>query len=186
LLRRLAHWMMKEPDLEEDALRLSADGQRITIARRLLEGEPGPATVTAPDGSTTEVPLTEEAPGLFTAIVEGGEMGLYRVAEGLREAVIALGPAAPREFEETIATPVLLEPLTDVRRGGIQRLEEGVPSLRQVREGRVAAGRGWIGITPREAYITTQVELFPLVSAWLFLLLAALLMLGAWLREGRR
>jgi hypothetical protein len=30
------------------------------------------------------------------------------------------------------------------------------------------------------------VTVTPLVSAWLFLLVAAALMLGAWLREGRR
>lgn len=186
LLRRLAHWMMKEPDLEEDALRLAAEGQRITIARRLLEGAPGPATVTAPDGSSRQVELVETDPGLFSATVEGAEMGLYRVSEGLREAVIALGPAAPREFEETIAIPDRLMPLTQSRRGGIRRIEEGIPAVRQIREGRAAAGRNWLGITPRNAYVTTDVRLLPLVSGWLFLLLAAGLMLGAWLREGRR
>ncbi|APX89598.1 hypothetical protein BV394_07625 [Brevirhabdus pacifica] len=186
LLRRLAHWMMKEPELEEDALMLSAEGQRIHIARRMLEGAPGPATVTAPDGSTRQVDLSETEPGLHTATVEGGQMGLYRVTEGLREAVIALGPAAPREFEETIAVAGPLQPLTQARRGGIRRIEEGIPTLRQVREGRAAAGRNWLGITPRGAYVTTDVRLLPLVSGWLFLLLAVGLMLGAWLREGRR
>jgi hypothetical protein len=55
-----------------------------------------------------------------------------------------------------------------------------------VGEGRNAAGRGWIGLTPRNAYVTTSITVTPLVSAWLFLALAALLTVGAWLREGRR
>jgi hypothetical protein len=70
--------------------------------------------------------------------------------------------------------------------GAAMRLEEGFPDIRRVSEGRNASGRGWIGLTMREAYLTTDVTVTPLVSAWAFLLLAAGLMLGAWLREGRR
>lgn len=74
----------------------------------------------------------------------------------------------------------------DRTRGGIDRLENGVPDIRQVREGRTAAGRGWIGITPRAAYLTADVMITPLAPAWLFLLIAAMLSVGAWLWEGRR
>ncbi|MGR3571606.1 hypothetical protein [Brevirhabdus sp.] len=186
LLRRLAHWMMKEPDLEEDALGVTAQGQTITINRRLLEGIPGEVTVTAPDGGTSVLTLRETAPGLFTGTHEGTQMGLYRIVEGDKEAVIALGPSAPREFEETIATGAVLDPLVSARRGGVQRIEEAIPKIRTVREGRAASGRGWIGITPRGAYVTADVTILPLVSAWLFLLLAAGLSVAAWLRESRR
>jgi hypothetical protein len=74
----------------------------------------------------------------------------------------------------------------DARRGGAPRLEDGLPALREVREGRVAAGRGWIGITPREAYRTADVTVAPVLPAWAWLLLAALMVVGAWLLEGRR
>jgi hypothetical protein len=126
------------------------------------------------------------APGRFSAEVSGTDVGLYRLAEGDLETVIALGPAAPREFEETIASGTRLEPAVGVLRGGILRLEDGLPDLRRVAERRNAAGRGWIGLTPRAAYLTTDVTVRPLISAWIFLLLAAGLMLAAWLREGRR
>ena len=36
LLRRLAHWLMKEPELEEEALSATAEGQTLTITRRSL------------------------------------------------------------------------------------------------------------------------------------------------------
>jgi hypothetical protein len=55
-----------------------------------------------------------------------------------------------------------------------------------VREGRPAAGRGWIGITPRNAYETRDVRQTSLLPGWLVLLLSAALITGAWLREGRR
>ena len=34
LLRRLAHWLMKEPELEEEALRASSQGRKITVERQ--------------------------------------------------------------------------------------------------------------------------------------------------------
>ncbi len=70
--------------------------------------------------------------------------------------------------------------------GGIVRLEEGVPDIRTVREGRPAAGRGWVGITPRGAYVTQDLTIAPLLPGWLWLLLAAGLAIAAWLIEGRR
>ena len=186
LLRRLAHWMMKEPELEEEALWAEPTGQTMRIIRRSLTDDIGAVTVTRPDGGTEEVTLQEVSPGRFEALYEGPEIGLYRLAEGAQTAVVGLGPAAPREFEQTIATGDLLEPVIDTRRGGVLALAEGVPDVRSVREGRPAAGRGWIGITPREAFETMDVTRTPMLPAWLVLLLASALIVGAWLREGRR
>jgi hypothetical protein len=186
MLRRLAHWMMGEPDLEEEALVARADGQSVEVTRRTLSQDAADVTVTYPDGSEETLALTETAPGRFTAEFEGSDQGLYRFTDGDRDTVIALGPAAPREFEETIASADRLAPVVEPMSGAAMRLEEGFPDIRRVSEGRNASGRGWIGLTMREAYLTTDVTVTPLVSAWAFLLLAAGLMLGAWLREGRR
>ncbi len=185
LLRRLAHWMMKEPELEEEALWAEATGQTMRIIRRSLSDDVGAVTITHPDGTTDEVPLSEVSPGRFEALFQGPEIGLYRLEEGDQSAVIGLGPAAPREFEQTIASGEALKPLIDNLRGGIPRIEEGLPQIRNVREGRPAAGRGWIGITPRAAYETLDVRQSPLLPAWLVLILASALIVGAWLREGR-
>ena len=186
LLRRLAHWMMGEPELEEDALMAQATGQSMRIIRRTLSESAAPVIVTAPDGSEVQLTLTETQPGRFEAQHSGAEIGLYRLRDGEHETVIGLGPAAPSEFEKTIATSTLLEPTIDATRGGILHLEDGMPTIRAVREGRPAAGRGWLGITPRNAYETLNVRQTALLPAWLVLLLASGLIVAAWLREGRR
>ncbi|MCB1334422.1 MAG: hypothetical protein KDK26_12410 [Roseivivax sp.] len=186
LLRRLAHWLMKEPELEEEALWAEPTGQTMRIIRRTLGDNVGTVTVTRPDGGTEEVTLQEVSPGRFEALYAGPEIGLYRLKEGTQETVIGLGPTAPREFEQTIATAEVLSPLIDTRRGGVAALEDGLPAIRDVREGRPAAGRGWLGITPRGAFETVDLRKTPLMPAWLVLVLAALLTVGAWLREGRR
>ena len=74
----------------------------------------------------------------------------------------------------------------EATRGGISRVEDGLPSVREVRPGRDAAGRGWIGITPRDAHLTTDLSVAALLPPWAYLLIAGALMVGAWLREGRR
>ena len=185
LLRRLAHWMMKEPELEEETLTASAVGREMTVVRRTLEESVGEVTVTAPDGTESVLTLEEVAPGRWEAPFTGEEDGLYRLSEGTREAVIGLGPAAPREFAQVIATGEILEPIAEATGGTVRSLEEGVPRLRDVREGRPASGRGWIGLLPREAFRATDLSVTPLLPAWAFLLIASLLVVGAWLREGR-
>jgi len=186
LLRRLAHWMMKEPDLEEEALWVEPTGQTMRIIRRTLGLETGDVTITHPDGTETVLQLEEVSPGRFETLWQAPEIGLYRLTDGTEDAVIALGPSAPREFEETIASGETLAPLIETTLGGVRAIADGEIDIRSVRAGRPAAGRGWIGITPRDAFRTADIRITPLLPAWAFVLLAGLLMLGAWLREGRR
>ncbi|MFN2305988.1 MAG: hypothetical protein ABR504_03350 [Paracoccaceae bacterium] len=186
LLRRLAHWLMKEPELEEEALWVEPAGQTMRIIRRTLDDTVPDLTITHPDGTESVVTLEQVSPGRFELLWEAPEVGLYRLSDGEEDTVIALGPAAPREFVQTIASGEALQPFVDSTRGGIMPISEGLPDIRTVREGRPAAGRGWIGITPREAYRTADINVASILPAWAWLLLAALLTVGAWLREGRR
>ena len=187
LLRRLAHWMLKEPDLEEEALTATAKGDVLTITRRsIAEVAPGDLTITGPDGVATVIPMPQTSPGRFVADWKAPMMGLFRLVQGDLSRVVAVGPSAPREFVETIANPDALAPMVAAARGGILKLQDGIPDIRTVSEGRQASGRGWIGIVPRGAYVTQDIRVAALLPGWLYLVLAAGLALAAWLIEGRR
>ncbi len=187
LLRRLAHWMLKEPDLEEENLTATAVGQAVTLTRRtILDTAPGDLVITGPDGAVVQLPLPPVSPGKYQAVWQAPVLGLYHLVQGELTRVVAVGPSAPKEFEQTIASGDLLAPMVAPTKGGILRLEPGVPDVRLVREGRPAAGRGWIGITPRGAYVTGDIQVADLLPGWLYLLLAAAAALAAWLVEGRR
>ena len=186
LLRRLAHWMMKEPELEEEALWAEATGQQMRIIRRSLSETVGTVTVTPPTGDAVEMELEEVSPGRFEALYDGPDVGLYRLENDDQMAVIGLGPAAPIEFVQTIADTETLAPLVSRTGGGILALSDGLPRLRAVRSGRPAAGRGWIGITPRGAYKTRSVTQTDLLPPWVVLLLVSGLIIAGWMREGRR
>jgi hypothetical protein len=187
LLRRLAHWMLKEPELEEEALTADAKGQVLTITRRTIaDAPPSPVTVTGPDGTVVTLDMAAAGPGKFSVDWAAPTMGLYRLEQGELTRVIAVGPSAPREFVETIANGDALLPVAEPTLGTVMRLEDGMPDLRAVRMGRQAYGRGWIGITPRDAYVTQDVQIAALLPGWAYLILASLLAIAAWLVEGRR
>jgi len=186
LLRRLAHWMMKEPDLEEETLTAQAQGQSLTIIRQTLEDTTGVVTVTSPTGIETRVLLEQTAPGRFQALFDAPEMGLYRLTSAGQSSVVGLGPTSPKEFENTIATAAPLQPLITKTRGGVRRMTDALPRFRNIRPGRPAAGQNWLGLTPRNAFETNDITQVVLLPHWMVLLLISGLITAGWLREGRR
>jgi hypothetical protein len=178
--------MMKEPDLEEETLTARAYGDGLKIIRQSLQDNIAPVTVTSPSGNKSLLNLKQTAPGRFEADLQTDELGLYRLNGNEQSSVVGLGPTAPREFEHTIATAELLKPLITSTGGGVIRMTAALPGLRDVRPGRKAAGRGWIGLTPRKAFETRDITQLALLPPWLVLLLIAGLITAGWLREGRR
>jgi hypothetical protein len=185
LLRRLAHWLMQEPELEEEVLRGTGEDGAVLITRRTLSETIPPVTATSPSGEVAAVELTEVAPGLWQGRIEEAENGVWRLENGDEQAVAVVGPSAPKEFENPVSTGDLLSPLAAATRGGVRRLEDGMPDVRIVREGRVAEGRAWIGLADREAYQLRDIRQVDLAPGWLSLILAAGLAFAAWRVEGR-
>lgn len=184
LLRRLAHWMMREPELEEERLSAEVSGRQIVLTRRSMAMESRPVEVRNPDGTVHVLTPTEVSPGRWQASFDGQENGLYRLSDGELTSVVALGPLAPREFEQTIAGDRVVKPLTQATRGGVVRMEAVPdPKIRLVGEGRAAAGRNWIGLTRRNAAVITDIRLTPLFPTWAWMILAGLLAFAAWRRE---
>ncbi|QUS36627.1 hypothetical protein [Falsirhodobacter algicola] len=187
LTRRLAHWMLKEPELEEEALTAVTGGGDVTVQRRTVRTDPpGPLVLTHPDGTEERLAMQPGGEGRYALTLTAPATGLYRMAQDDLTGVFAVGPPSPKEFETTLASDARLRPVMEPGGGGTLRLEEaGDFDIRTVGAGRVAAGRGWLGITPREAFDTGEVTVTPLLPGWLWLVIAAALALGAWMREGR-
>ncbi len=187
LLRRLAHWLMKEPDLEEERLLATGDDGTLAVERRTMASEAEQVTVTLPSGETETLTLSETAPGRFTGRIETDEIGLHQVADSSLQAVAAVGPANPREFKDVRATDAPLAPLIAENGGGIFWVEElgRAPTLRSVRPGRDSAGDRWAGLRRNGGYVLQAVTQVPLLSPWIALpLMIGLLLLG-WRRESK-
>jgi len=184
LLRRLAHWLMKEPELEEKDLRATVRGDRLEITRRDIDGTSRPVTVRRPDGTTVAVAMRRKRDGVYTGTVPVAGTGLYRISDSERVFMAAAGPLNPVEFADVRATADILAPLAAATGGAMRRIDDGIPGLRRVARGRDTAGRDWIGLVANGDYIVTGVRSAPLLPALIVLLLALGATALAWRREG--
>jgi hypothetical protein len=185
LLRRLAYWLMKEPDLEENDLRAVIEGDRLVVTRQSLDPDDKPVTVTAPDGTTSTLNLGPGRGGRSSGTLPVAQMGLYRVSDGTRTALAAAGPLNPIEFADVRATPEKLAPLVEASGGGTFWIADGIPDIRRVAAGRAAAGHGWLGLRENDDYIVAGFSETPLLPGIAALLLAVGTLIAAWRREGR-
>jgi hypothetical protein len=190
LYRRIAHWLMKEPALEEEALTARAVGRDIAIVRQTLGKEVPPASVRAPDGTTSQATLAETEPGLFTATVKTATTGLYQVSNGDFTTLVHVGAVDAPEFREMVSTTEKLQTLAKDSRGIVRRLDQGgttaeIPQILTV--------RGQVRVEDPDRLVvrmTDETELkgvttLPLFGGFLGLGLLALALGSTWWREGR-
>ena len=189
LLRRMSHWLMKQPDLDEEALRLQVQGKDLVVLRQTMADSVTPVTVTSPSGATRELTLSASEPGTWRSTIPANELGLWQATDGTLKALINVGPTNPKEFSEVTSTTEMLKPLTQATGGDARRVVDGssieLPRIVPVRASGVFRGDGWMGVKMRDASVVKGVGVLPVFAG----LIGLLLLLGAfaatWLREGR-
>jgi hypothetical protein len=189
LLRRLSHWLMKEPDLEEEALRLTVNGHNLVVRRQTMAEEVADVTVTSPSGATRVVKLDSVEPGVWESTIAANELGLWRATDGKLNALINIGPANPREFAEVTSTTDWLAPIANATGGSARRLDDGqglhIPRIVAVRSGDTYQGDDWIGLKMSDASVVRGIGVLPVFAGMLGLLLLLGSLAGTWAREGR-
>jgi hypothetical protein len=190
LLRRLSHWLMKQPDLEEEALRLSLVGRDLEIRRQSMADDVAQVTVTTPTGQTRTLTLDKSEPGVWKAITKANELGLWRATDGKLNALINVGPANPREYAEVTSSTNVLAPLANATGGDSRRIADAagnlnVPRLLAVRSSDTFKGDDWLGVKMRDASVVRGIGVLPLFAGLLGLLLLVGSLAATWLREGR-
>src|SRR6516162_5883565 len=188
LLRRLSHWLMKEPDLEEEALRLSVRGHDLTVQRQTMADSVGEITLTLPSGKTQTVTLTQAEPGVWRSTIEAKELGLWHATDGKLTALANVGPANPREFEEVTSTGEWLTPIAASTGGDVVRIEDSsaggvhLPRVVGVRSNDFH-GDDWIGLKLREASVVRGIGVLPVFAGLIGLLLLVGSLAATWARE---
>ncbi len=184
ILRRLAHWLMKEPELEEEDLRAHLSGSDLVITRRSVSGHFAPITVTLPSGDEKTVTLREGKGGRAIAALPATEVGIYRLTDGKRRAVVAVGNVNPREYSDMRATETKLATVAAASGGGMHWLEDGTPTIQRVRADRKTSGSDWLGVVSNRDFRVASVREIPLLPPLLVLLLGLGTLVWAWRREG--
>ena len=189
LLRRTSHWLMKQPDLDEEALRLKVEGRDLVAIRQTMADTVQPVTITSPSGVTRQVTLSAGEPGEWRASVSADELGLWQATDGSLKALINVGPVNPKEFAEVTSTTEALRPLLQATGGDARRVADSgsidLPRVLPVRASTVFRGEGWLGVKMRDASVVRGIGVLPVFAG----LIGLSLLLGAfastWLREGR-
>ncbi len=186
LLRRVLHWLMKEPDLEEDAITATASGESIAITSRSMEDGPRDVTVTSPSGEVRNVTLEARSPGRAAAVITAGEAGLFRVADGGTGTWASVGSHNPLEWRDPRSTAANLESLVRESGGRLSWIaHDPLPTVRRVTAGRDLSGPGWIGLLDRDRSVVLGIDVLSLVPPWLLLVLFVGGLAAAWRAEGR-
>ncbi|MHA1545184.1 MAG: hypothetical protein ACTSUY_02010 [Alphaproteobacteria bacterium] len=194
LLRRLAHWLMREPELEEEALEAQIHQGRLLISRRTVLDAVEPVTVTSPTGAQMQVALTARTPGKWQGEIAADELGFYQLRTGALRTMVVAGAVNSAELANVITTPKLLAGVVRKTGGGTFWLTrqnaspEGpidLPRVVRVRANRASHGQGWLGVRRREAYLTRGAKYVTAPAGPLAVVLMLALMGLMWYREGR-
>ncbi|GEO81886.1 hypothetical protein [Pararhodospirillum oryzae] len=187
LLRRLAHWLMREPELEEESLRARIENGRLLVSRRTMETLPETVRVEPPGEPARSLSLHETQPGVGEAEMAAPVPGVYRVEAG--EGFLALavsGPPNPPETTRLLPTEARLAPLARESGGAMLWLEPGgrLPTPHRVPPGQPAHGPGWIGLVAQGRHVVSGVTLTPVFGGPLAFVLILGGLAAAWFREG--
>ena len=190
LYRRIAHWLMKEPELEEEALKARATGRTLEVTRQTIGDAPGPATITTPSGETIALNLSEIQPGLYRGERRMTETGLFTITNGDFSSLVHVGAVDAPEFRGMISTTDMLAPTSEESRGLAARLDDGdasvrIPDILPVRgEIRVADNRRML-IRLTDETVLRGVNTLPLFAGFAGLGILLLAVSAMWWREGR-
>ena len=189
LYRRIAHWLMKEPELEEERLTANGRGMTLDVMRQTMRDDPGPARVITPSGKTLTVPLAAGKPGIFSGGIETNEIGLYQIGNGDLTALAHVGPVNAAEFADVVSTTETLQPIAEATGGSVRRVAAAsgvsLPGIVPVRSSGEASGRDWIGLRTTNDSILKSVSRVPLFAGFFGLALLLFALGAMWYREGR-
>jgi hypothetical protein len=190
LLRRLSHWLMQQPELEEEALRLVVHGKDLTVERQTMADTVAPVTLTSPSGAARTLTLGAGDPGVWRSTVTANELGLWRATDGKLTALTNVGPANPREFAEVTSTPDVLGTIANQTGGDARRIADAsgtveLPRILAVRSTDTYKGDDWLGVKMRDASVVRGIGVLPMFAGVLGLLLLVGSLAATWAREGR-
>jgi len=184
-LKRLAHWLMKEPELEEESITVTIEGEQVEVRQQSLSETLEPANMRTPNGAISVINMEPSGPGEFAGAFVTPEQGIFEIRSNGIQRVFAKGAANPIEFFDPRPSLDVLAPLVSATKGAQIWALDGLPTIRETRSGRIAAGRNWMGVVKNNAFATLGVRQSPLLPPWLYLLLALGTAVLGWLREGR-
>lgn len=188
LLRRIVHWLMKEPQLDERALSIAERGDEILVKSIDLEDKNKTISMTRPDGSEDTLELTKREDGISQTRVPVDQIGIYSFEDGYGEkSFIHIGDINAREVRHVHTSAAPLSPVINASKGGVVWLSENeTPAIRILQEGTSRfGGDGWAGLQQNNEYSVAGLTSTSLIPPYLGLVLLLGFATLMWWREGK-
>ncbi len=192
LLRRTAHWLVAEPELDETALHATSvrkdDAWQLTITKQHMRNDDALVVVTGPDNQPLQVKLQSASESeILGATLPIKTPGLYHIKDQDHEILTMVGTQNTAEYGAVVATDAVAAPIAKTSGGSVLWLADNSngPDIRRTDKNSAQSGWGWIGLQKNGQYRVTGSEGTPLCPAWLMLALALAAMMWMWRREGR-
>ncbi|WP_421859897.1 hypothetical protein [Oceanicaulis sp.] len=186
LFRRVAHWLMGEPELDEERLSARVVNGELEVTRNTLADDVPDLEIEWPSGARDTLAMTSNGFGDYVERLPAREQGLVRLRSGDLTTVTASGPLNPLEYRDLRPDPEGFATLVDSSGGGVFALGDAVdlPDLRRTNERARQAGINWAGLKRNAAYRVIDAQSTPLAPGLLIALLVLGLFALAWRREG--
>ncbi|MDI2112401.1 DUF7408 domain-containing protein [Commensalibacter nepenthis] len=189
LLRRLSHWLMKEPELEEEQLTAFIKNQQLTVEWHTIQNDKNTQefTVTSPSGSIQPLHFTDQKNGKATATIPAKEDGLWKITNGILTAYAAPQNSDPIEMTDLAVTQQKLFPLFK-NYGHVYWLGDNpdhltIPELQIVKNNNVTGNSITMEFPEHVTYTTTKQSIHPILSPWFALIVGLGSIFMAWYRE---
>ena len=183
LLRRTVHWLMKEPELEEESLEAAIKDGNLNVRRTSLSKSDVKINIRRPSGFKETHLFKSNAISNKGVAIPAREIGVYSVNDGVNSIKVSSDVLNSIEMRDLRVTKKFIKMVSKASGGGIFWIEEGVPTLREVRLGRDTKGKKWVGLVNNRILITSGTKVLPLIPSYIFLVLSILILGLLWWRH---
>ncbi|MFP4097574.1 MAG: hypothetical protein ACLFP8_01505 [Alphaproteobacteria bacterium] len=190
LLRRIVHWLMKEPELDEQAFEVIVNKDQITVQKPAFGRDEETISVQSPDGEVELLTLESggDERGMLHHTMQAGGLGIYAFedVQGLRKFAIVGDLNAP-ELDDVVTSSEAMDPLIKATGGAPIWLHETPrPDVGMRNSARRYGGNSWLSLRRNEDFTVARVRDIALLNEWLSLGLLLLALLLLWWKEGQK
>ena len=188
LLRRLVHWLMKEPDLEENELSAKFENNTLIIRKNSLIPDLNSVKIISPSNETDIIDLEDIGSGQQIAKIPEPEPGIWKLSSGNSNISVIIGNYNSAEFNDVRATDKSIELLAESTLGSIKWINtERNTSLKinHIEKNKITNNNKNIKLYKNEQFFVQSMDQIPLAPWYLALILSIVLLFLSWYRESR-
>ena len=184
LLRRLVHWLMKEPELEENELSARIDNNTILITKNSLILDNKPIISISPDNTKKEIILEDIGKGKQIGKILSPQEGTWKFSSGNSKITLIVGNSNASEYLDVRTTDNIVEPIVEFTSGSINWVNnENLPKIRHLPKSKLVENNDHIKLVKNEKYFVKSLQQSTLTPWYLILVLSLFLLFLAWYRE---